>query len=135
MEGFTDYSRSDGQEIFFINNINMDPTAKNYSNCDVLGSFYEVVENVKKDLTAFGYEQDNGTVSYVLVGSISIDEIVKKEYLKTRTVPSGTFEKLSCPLEEYTDNRFLLKADTDIHILYRLNGIVDIKGRDGKRLL
>ena len=111
----------------------MDPNAKNYSNCDILGSFYDVVE--KTDLsTAFGYEQDNGSVLYILVGRMTVNEIVEKNYLKTRTVPEGVFNKLSCPLEGYTDSKFSLCSETDIRVLFKLDGEIILKDKEGNRI-
>jgi hypothetical protein len=134
MENFADYSMTDSSGVCFLNNFNMDPNAKNYSNCDILGSFYDVVQ--KTDLsTAFGYEQDNGSVLYVLVGHMTAKEILEKEYIKTRTVPKGVFNKLSCPLEGYIDSKFLLSSETDIRVLFKLNGEIVLKDKEGNRIL
>jgi len=32
----------------FVMKFNNDPNAKNYSNCDILGSFYEITEHASK---------------------------------------------------------------------------------------
>ena len=93
MEQFVEYGVADrvtdNTETNNFIGMNLDPNAKNYSNCDIAGSFYEV-EQYKNSFTAFGYEHDEKT-TYVLVEPMTKEFILNSSYLKSRTLPKGNY--------------------------------------------
>jgi hypothetical protein len=133
MEQFIDYGITNNKENSGItmkfSNINLDPYAKNYSNCDIVGSFYEV-HPIKSSLTAFGYEQDEKIV-YVLADLMEKDAILNSEYIKTRTIPKGVYSNLICPNDRFFDLGRAFNEETNYRVLFKMDGTIHLKDRLG----
>ena len=120
---------SEKEDTIFFNGMNLDPDAKNYSNCDIVGSFYEVEQN-KGSFTAVGYEQDENIV-YTLIEPMSKDDILKCEWLKSRTIPKGNYFNFSCLVDRYFDTTRFKSEDTVYRVLFKLDGVVLVRGLYG----
>jgi len=73
--------------------------------------------------TAFGYEQDNGSVRYLLTHEFSLDEI-HPLLLRRETPNSYILPNTSISSNEYFDN---FEEDTTWRILYCLDGTIICK--------
>jgi hypothetical protein len=130
MEQFVEYGitekNTDINQAINFNGMNLDPNAKNYSNCDIVGSFYEF-EQSKGSFTAFGYEQDE-KIAYALVEPMTKDEILSSEHLKLRTLPKGIYSNLSCPVDRYFDKARFDREETGYRVLFKMDGTILVRG-------
>jgi hypothetical protein len=123
--GITERDAHNDQNMNF-NGMNLDPNAKNYSNCDIAGSFYEIKQN-RGSFTAFGYEQDEKIV-YALVEAMTKEEILTSEYLKLRTVPKGNYSNFFCHVDRYFDKARFFDEDTGYRVLFKMDGTILVRG-------
>jgi hypothetical protein len=134
MDNFIEYglSKRDANSELTINfkGMNLDPNAKNYSNCDVAGSFYEVEYNTGS-FTAIGYEQDEKIV-YVLVEPMTKDDILKCESLKSRSLPKANYFNYFCPADRYFDSTRFSSEDTGYRVLFKLDGSALLRSKFGE---
>lgn len=133
MDDYNEYSSGTSalnNDVYFLSNMNLDPNAKNYSNCDILGSFYDITPSNynEEKYTAFGYEKDNGDVSYVLSNHMTKDDIKKSQYLKTRTTPTCCNQEKTLIMENYFDKEIFSKEKTDFRVLFKLDGSIVLSG-------
>jgi len=129
MEQFVEYGVAGSEWTNKFRGMNLDPNAKNYSNCDVAGSFYEV-EHRNNSFTAFGYEHDEKT-AYVLVEPMTKESILNSTYLKLRTVPKGNYSNFLCPSDRYFDSTRFLSEGTRYRVLFKLDGTILVQDLDG----
>ena len=135
MDAYVDYlniesgEKSKVETEFLFKGIDLSPDAKNYSNCDTLGSFYEITEKEKK--TAFGYEHEDGSVRYVLCQQLSLAKIKTSDYLDKRELPKGNFAEKRCEAENFFSKTLFFDENTEYRILFSLLGSVLVKKQDG----
>ena len=76
--------------------------------------------------TAFGYEQENGNIYYLLSRELILDEI--EEYLINRIVPSKlNITITSDSIIDYFSDKKFIQDGSKWRILYMLNGSVICK--------